>query len=61
MNMLNVQFTDSTSQVIASYFGSPQDPAVFPNQGVISSTDPRWATFRNSFPAVMLATLPASS
>ncbi len=45
MTTLNVQFADSTSAVITAYLDSPQDPATWPNQGQIETTDPRWKTF----------------
>jgi hypothetical protein len=42
---INVNFSDSTQTEIANYFASPQDPEQWPNQGAISTSDPRWKTF----------------
>jgi hypothetical protein len=53
-----VQFADATEQSIISYFGCPQDATVYPNQGAISSTDSRWATFYDAFPAATQKSLP---
>ena len=55
---INVQFSDETHQHIISYFGSPQDPVDFPNQGVIATSDPRWAEYYNSIPESMRDGLP---
>lgn len=53
-----VQFQDSTEQVIVSYFGSPQDPAYYPNLGTVDTSDPRWRTFYELFPSWMSAGMP---
>lgn len=45
--MLNVQFSDSTDTKIIAYFGAPQDPAFWPNQGAVETSDARWATYYN--------------
>lgn len=46
-----VQFSDSTEAEIISAFGCPQDPVVWPNQGIVDTTDVRWETFAAKFPA----------
>lgn len=51
MSIINVQFQDSTSKVVISYFANPQDSGVCPNQGQIDASDPRYASFFNSLPA----------
>jgi hypothetical protein len=56
---LNVQFADETNAVITSYFGSPQDPAIYPNQGTVESDDPRWMPFCEAVPSIARAGLPA--
>jgi hypothetical protein len=43
--MINVQFTDASAQIIQAYLASPQDPDLWPNQGTVSTSDPRWKTF----------------
>ncbi|ARB84512.1 hypothetical protein V1951_17125 [Yersinia sp. 2544 StPb PI] len=40
-----VQFKNSTKEEIIAYFGGPQDPEYFPNQGEIEADDPMWAVF----------------
>lgn len=40
-----VQFSDSTQGTIIAWFGSPQDPDVYSNQGEVESDDPRYAAF----------------
>lgn len=45
MTTIFVQFADSTESVIASVFGSQQDPNVYANLGTVDLTDPRWKTF----------------
>ncbi|MDR8787704.1 hypothetical protein FEP82_05696 [Burkholderia multivorans] len=46
--VLNVQFVDSSESSISTYFGSPQDPSVYPNLGTVDTGDPRWEEFYNS-------------
>jgi len=58
---LNVQFSDSTESVVASYFGSPQDPKAFPNQGELVSSDARWKTFYGQMTAAGVIGLPEPS
>lgn len=43
--LLNVQFSDETETVIISHFGAQQDPELWPNQGELSSEDPRWKAY----------------
>ncbi len=45
MTTLNVQFSDASEEIIVSYFGSPQDPAVYQNLGTVDTSDPRWKTY----------------
>jgi hypothetical protein len=42
---VNVQFADSSNEVVVMYFASPQDPAYWSNLGVVSTSDPRWKAF----------------
>lgn len=44
MATVTVIFNSDKSQVIG-YFGSPQDPEVWPNQGQIEDTDARYIAF----------------
>jgi hypothetical protein len=46
-----VQFGDETEAEIIACFGSSQDPAVWPNQGVVDNDDIRWQEFTKKFPA----------
>jgi hypothetical protein len=48
-----VQFGDATDTTIVASFGCPQDPASFPNQATIDSSDARYQAFVN--PASTLA------
>lgn len=56
--ILNVQFSDSTDAVIVSYFGCPQDAAVFPNQGIVNTDDAKWSVFYGEVPESMQSGLP---
>lgn len=47
MSKVYVQFSDATETTIISSFGCPQDPASFPNQATIDSSDPRYQEFVN--------------
>jgi hypothetical protein len=58
MQMINVQFADDSDQVVVSYLSGPQDPAYYPNQGVISTSDPRWAAYYNAKPFFLRDGLP---
>ncbi len=51
MQTLYVQFSDSTEATIVSVWTVAQDPAVYPNQGVIQSNDARYKTWYASIPA----------
>lgn len=42
-----VQFSDAYETVIASVFGCAQDSATYPNQAILSDTDPRYLAFLN--------------
>jgi hypothetical protein len=56
---LYVQFSDDTMQVITSLFSGPQDPAEYPNQDVIASTDPRYVAYYYSMPEWFRPYLPS--
>jgi hypothetical protein len=58
MTTLCVQYSDTTEAVIVSYFGSPQDPSVYPGYGTVETSDARWKTFYDSEP-FMQSGLPA--
>jgi hypothetical protein len=52
------QYTDATKSALQAYFGVatdpdhfPQDPATFPNQCVIASSDPLYIAYYESFPS----------
>lgn len=59
MTLLYVQFADESEEVIISYFGSPNDPDVWPNQGTVDTSDPRWAVYWNGLPILLQRMLPA--
>lgn len=61
MSEINVSFSDATEATITSYFACPQDPGVWPNQGVMQSSDARWKTFYETLPANAAQFLPAPS
>ncbi|HED1307167.1 TPA: hypothetical protein R4S08_000796 [Kluyvera ascorbata] len=45
-----VQYSDESHSKIISYFGGPQDPDVYPNQGVTTTSDPLYHEFFNNLP-----------
>lgn len=57
--IVNIQFSDSTEQVIVSYFAGPQDPDVFQNLGTVDTSDARWKTYYDSQPAPLQSCFPA--
>lgn len=56
--MINVQFSDSSETEIVAYFAGPQDPEVYPNLGVLPSSDARWKEFFDSTAAEVQRSLP---
>ncbi|MGS1033101.1 hypothetical protein [Burkholderia glumae] len=46
-----VQFTDSSETAIIAIFGCAQDPKIYPNQGEIETSDPRYGAYYESLPA----------
>ena len=56
--MLLVQFSDSTQETIIAFLPGLQDPVVFPNQGEVDSTDPRWKAFFHNLPDTVQASMP---
>lgn len=59
MAAINVQFSDSSENVIVAYFGCAQDTKVLPNVGQVEATDVRWKAFYSSQPLATQADLPA--
>jgi hypothetical protein len=57
--MINVQFTDASAQVIQAYLASPQDPDLWPNQGTVEASDPRWKVFYDAQPELSRQYLPS--
>lgn len=49
MAIVNVQFSDTSMTTIIASFGSPQDAAVYTNQGTVETDDARWAEFYAKF------------
>jgi len=58
MSNIFVQFSDSTETTVVAYFAEPQDLTVYPNQGTIESTDPRYAKYYAALPTAVQAVLP---
>jgi hypothetical protein len=58
MTTVNVQFADATDETIVSFFGCPQDPAAWPNQGTVETSDPRWKTYFDAQPELVQTFLP---
>lgn len=58
MTMLYVQFDGPAEEKIISFFGGPQDPGVWPNQGTVDTSDPRWHEFYDAFPDLIKPYLP---
>jgi hypothetical protein len=50
MPTIYAQFSDASETAIVSVFANAQDPTVYPNQGTIESTDPRYLAFVNPPP-----------
>lgn len=59
MASIYVQFSDATEKIITSVFSCEQDPSMWPNQGIVDSTDSRYAEFFNSVDAVARMSVPA--
>lgn len=56
--MLNVQFSDSSEELIVAYFAGRQDPEHYPNTGVVTPDDPRWIAYLEALPEPIKAMLP---
>ncbi|MBU9661891.1 hypothetical protein KTF22_08300 [Burkholderia multivorans] len=56
---INVQFSDATEETIIAYFACAQDATIYPNQGVIETSDARWKAYYSALPAIMQAGPPA--
>jgi len=66
MTAVSVQFSDSNETEIVACFAGPQDPAAYPNQTSIDSSDARYATFFSALPVsvqkgLLAPTMAASS
>ncbi|AVA33374.1 hypothetical protein C3Z06_06875 [Cupriavidus metallidurans] len=61
MSTIIVQCTDDTEKTVVSYFASPQDPGVYPNQITIETSDPRWASYVAEQPTMVQRILPSAS
>jgi hypothetical protein len=59
MNKVNIQFSDSTQDVVIAYFSNAQDEAAYPNQGVLDLSDARWKAFYDSHTPFLQSLLPA--
>lgn len=46
-----VSFSDATEDKIIASFSCPQDPDVWPNQGIVDSDDERWTSYAALFPS----------
>lgn len=57
--LLNVQFSDVSETEIVSIFSCAQDPAIYPNQGVVGTDDARYAIFFNALSVLCRRGLPA--
>lgn len=45
MTTVNIQFTDATKTKVATFFATAQPTDLYPNQGMVDSSDPLWITF----------------
>lgn len=59
MSPVYIQFSDSTDATIVSYFGSPQDPEIYPNYAQIDTSDVRWKAYYDAQTAALQAYLPS--
>lgn len=50
MSDVYVQFTDDENTTVKAIFGCPQDSVTYPNQSVISDSDPRYMDYYNQLP-----------
>jgi hypothetical protein len=53
MTNIFVQFSDGTETTIVSVFANAQDPATFPNQAEIASSDSRYESFYQGLQALV--------
>lgn len=58
MDPIYVQFADTSETTVISFFSCPQDPSVWPNQGVLESDDERWRKYFTSLPDYVREGLP---
>ena len=58
MGKINVLFSDASDSEIIGYFGSPQDPTVYPNFRQIDASDARWKTYYDAQPQYTQTLLP---
>lgn len=54
-----VQFSDTTETTIVAFFAGQQNATTYPNQGTVTASDARWATYYAAVPPLMQARLPA--
>ena len=59
MTQIYVQFEDAKEGVIISCFGAQQDETVWPNQGVVDSSDLRWKAYYDKQAFTIQQMLPA--
>lgn len=59
MDEIFVQFSDATQKTIISAFSASQNPVTWPNQGTVTASDARWATYYAMIPADAQAAWPA--
>lgn len=57
--MINVQFSDTTETTIVAVFANAQNPDVWPNQGEVADTDPRYLQFISPTPTLALKAVEA--
>ncbi|ENH6339742.1 hypothetical protein ABWH74_003098 [Burkholderia vietnamiensis] len=49
---VNVAFSTADEEAIIACMATPQSTALFPYQGKVSTSDPRYATFYDAYPAL---------
>jgi hypothetical protein len=59
MSNIYIQFEDATESAVISYFGAPQNPTAYANQGTMTTNDSRWSAYFNALPVAIQNQLPA--
>ncbi|OWS76287.1 hypothetical protein CBW22_07440 [Pantoea sp. VS1] len=56
-----VQFSDEKQTLIVSIFSCAQDPEIWPNQGIVDESDPRYKDYWNGMDMLTRMGMPTPS